>query len=139
MRLGSFVAIALLVSSASVVAGPNVAAAASPIDVAAKLGGELLGAIKSFSISAAVDSIEAQLALLIEQSHVTDDMAVAAINVAEAAPNISANARTALEELKRLIRTHKTKIGALGDGGLVSFGPTGPGFVGGSGSGSDYH
>jgi uncharacterized membrane protein YgcG len=118
------------------------AAAISPADVAATLSKQLVNAINAFPASAAAYSIEAQLALIIEQSGASSEAVVTAINLAETAPGASANARQALQELKQLIVSgkHRNRIGAVGSGQGAgsSLGSAGPGFVGGGGS-SDYH
>lgn len=113
----------------------DAAAAASPLDTAAALGQQFVGVLKGYPAAAAMATIEAQLALIVEQSKATVDVAVSAINIAEAVPGLSANARSALEDLKRLLGKRKNKIAALdeGSGGLEN---EGPGFAG--GAGSDY-
>jgi len=139
MNAGRMIALAIVASTAtwSVTTAPAVAAI-SPVDAAAQLGQELVKAVQGFPAAAAVATIEAQLALVIEQSGVSSDIALQALDVAEAIPGLSPNARTAIENLKRLIRTRKRNyIGALGGGGLGGFGSGGPGFVGGGGA-SDY-
>jgi len=141
MKVGRLVAIALLGSSlGSIVAPVSAVAAISPADAAAALGKALVSAANSFSPSAAISSIEAQLALVVEQSGVSDGVAIAALEIAQAVPGISANAKQALAELEALIkgRKHKNNIGSLGGGSGGDGGSGGPGFVGGGGS-TDYH
>ncbi len=140
MKVGGLIAVLIVAGAASwsTVAAP-VAAAVSPVDAAAQLGQQLIKAILGFPVATSVSTIEAQLALAIEQSGASNDVALQALDIAEAIPGLSPNARTAIENLKRLIRARKRNyIGALGGGGLGGFGSGGPGFVGGGGD-SDYH
>lgn len=116
------------------------AAAISPLDAAVTLGRQLIAAIGAFSPTSAASAVEAQLALVVEQSGVTDAAALQAVDIAEAAPGLPRNAVDALEALKRLIKSRKgrNRIGALGDGSIGMYTGSGPGYVGGSGS-TDYH
>ena len=108
MKLAALAGATLLLGSVCTTIGAGPAAAAiSPIDAAATLGRQFVSAIGGFSPSSAVSAIEAQLALVVEQSGVTDAAALQAIAIAEAAPNLPHNALDALEALKRLINSRK--------------------------------
>lgn len=139
MKAGGLIALAVITSTASwSIVAASAVAAVSPVDAAAQLGQSLVKAVQSFAATADVATIEAQLALVIEQSGVSSDIALQALDIAEAIPGLSPNARTAIENLKRLIKARKRNyIGALGGGGLGGFGSGGPGFAGGGG-GADY-
>jgi hypothetical protein len=98
MSSSRLIALALVASTicGSVAASPPATVAISTVDAVAQLGRSLINAIQGFSAAAEVTTIEAQLALVIEQSAANNDIALQALNIAEAIPGISANARAAI-------------------------------------------
>lgn len=141
MKAAGVIALAIVAGAGTwtaPLAASATSSAASPLETALQLGAALVKAIVRFPAAAAVSTIEAQLALVIEQSSAGSGIALQALDIAEAAPNLSPHAKTAIERLKRLIRARRhNAIAALDQGGVGQVGG-GPGFAG-AGGGADYN
>ncbi|MDF0543239.1 hypothetical protein PX699_12855 [Sphingobium sp. H39-3-25] len=112
------------------------AAADNAAQIAA-LTSTLRSELSRFTADAPVEDIEASIVFILSQNAYDDPIVDAAFDQIVASPNVFANVKQAIENVRRKRRTRGTGALGGGDGSFSGIGFSGP-VIGGGGGGSNY-